>query len=118
MSWASACSYDREEDLAYALIGLFNISMMILYGEGHLAFLRLQDEISRSMDDASVFCWQAGPHAASKYRGLFAHSPAEFSHFTSIPPIAPLHIHGDTQLTSAGVVIKDVSWGGSASYAM
>ncbi|KAH8742588.1 hypothetical protein F5883DRAFT_610297 [Diaporthe sp. PMI_573] len=55
MSWASACSYNREEDLAYALIGLFGVSMPILYGEGHLAFLRLQDEISKSTDDASLF---------------------------------------------------------------
>lgn len=109
MSWASACSYDREEDLAYALIGLFSVSMTILYGEGYLAFLRLQDEILKSTDDASLFCWQAGPHATQEYRGLFARSPAEFSHFASIPPIGPLRIHGDVQLTSAGVVIKDVS---------
>lgn len=109
MSWASACSYDREEDLAYALIGLFGISMMILYGEGHRAFFRLQEEILKITDDASLFCWQAGPDAAHAYRGLFAHFPAEFSHFASIPPIAPLRIHGDLQLTSEGVVIKDVS---------
>lgn len=109
MSWASACSYNREEDLAYALIGLFGVSMTILYGEGRLAFLRLQDEISKSTDDASLFCWQAGPHTAQEYRGLLAHSPAEFSHFASISPIPPLRIHGDVQSTSAGVVIKDVS---------
>lgn len=109
MSWASDCSYEREEDLAYALIGLFGVSMMILYGEGPLAFLRLQDEISRTTDDASLFCWQAEPHTAEGHRGLLAHSPAEFSHFASIPPIAPLHIHGDVQLTSAGIVITDVS---------
>lgn len=109
MSWASACSYDRVEDLAYALIGLFGISMMVMYGEGPRAFLRLQEEILNITDDASLFCWQAGPDEAHEYRGLFAHSPAEFSHFASIPPIAPLRIHGDLQLTSEGVVIKDVS---------
>lgn len=109
MSWACACSYDREEDLAYALIGLFGVNMTILYGEGPMAFLRLQEEILKSTDDASLFCWQAGPHATQEYRGLFARSPAEFSHFASIPPIEPLRIHGDVQLTSAGVVIKDVS---------
>ena len=109
MSWASICSYDRQEDLAYALIGLFGVSMTILYGEGPLAFLRLQDEISRTTDDASLFCWQAEPYAELEYRGLLAHSPAEFSHFASIPPIAPLHIHGDVQLTNAGMVMKDVS---------
>lgn len=109
MSWASTCSYDREEDLAYALIGLFGVSMTILYGEGQLAFLRLQDEILKSTDDASLFCWQAGPHETQEYRGLFARSPAEFNHFASIPPIAPLRIYGDVQLTSAGVVMKDVS---------
>ncbi|KAH8749742.1 hypothetical protein F5883DRAFT_230080 [Diaporthe sp. PMI_573] len=109
MSWASSCSCDREEDLAYALIGLFGVRMTIQYGEGYRAFLRLQEEIMSTTDDASLLCWQAGTHAAHGYRGLLAHSPAEFGHFALIPPIAPLHVHGDLKLTSDGVIIENVS---------
>lgn len=47
-SWASTCSYDREEDLAYDLIGILGVNMRVCFGEGHLAFLRLQDEILKT----------------------------------------------------------------------
>jgi hypothetical protein len=37
----------RIEDLAYCLLGIFNINMPLLYGEGPKAFRRLQEEIIR-----------------------------------------------------------------------
>ena len=43
MSWASKRECSRQEDLAYCLMGLFNINMPLLYGEGgQNAFIRLQ----------------------------------------------------------------------------
>ncbi|KAI0190506.1 hypothetical protein EV127DRAFT_495217 [Xylaria flabelliformis] len=43
MSWASKRRTTRPEDMAYCLMGIFNISMPILYGEGpKKAFQRLQ----------------------------------------------------------------------------
>ena len=46
MSWASRRQTTREEDLAYSLLGLFDVNMPMLYGEGgRQAFLRLQHEI-------------------------------------------------------------------------
>ena len=42
MSWASTRTTTRPEDVAYSLLGLFNVNMPLLYGEGEeKAFLRL-----------------------------------------------------------------------------
>ncbi|CAG8975659.1 hypothetical protein HYALB_00012317 [Hymenoscyphus albidus] len=46
MSWAARRTTTRAEDMAYCLLGLFDISMPLLYGEGgQKAFIRLQEEI-------------------------------------------------------------------------
>ncbi|KAK3213853.1 hypothetical protein GRF29_28g1226851 [Pseudopithomyces chartarum] len=57
MSWASLRSTTRTEDLAYCLMGLFNVNMPLLYGEGPKAFIRLQEEIMKDSDDHSLFAW-------------------------------------------------------------
>ena len=59
MSWASTRGTTRIEDEAYSLLGLFDINIPLLYGEGEKAFLRLQQEIIRSSDDESVLAWAA-----------------------------------------------------------
>lgn len=51
MSWAANRSTTRQEDIAYCLLGLFNIQMPILYGERGGAFLRLQEEILKTSSD-------------------------------------------------------------------
>ncbi|KAF9473352.1 hypothetical protein BDN70DRAFT_765077, partial [Pholiota conissans] len=46
MQWAASREVTREEDMAYSLMGIFNVSISIAYGEGaHRAFLRLLEEI-------------------------------------------------------------------------
>lgn len=46
MSWAKMRQTKRGEDKAYSLLGLFNVSMPLIYGEGEdKAFHRLQKEI-------------------------------------------------------------------------
>lgn len=46
MSWAKMRQTKRGEDKAYSLLGLFNVSMPLIYGEGEdKAFRRLQKEI-------------------------------------------------------------------------
>ncbi|KAH8664926.1 hypothetical protein BGZ61DRAFT_499065 [Ilyonectria robusta] len=51
ISWASTRVTTRVEDRAYALLGLFNVNMPLLYGEGTKAFRRLQEEIIRHSND-------------------------------------------------------------------
>ena len=57
MSWAAGRETTRTEDLAYCLLGIFDINMPMLYGEGMKAFQRLQEEIMKVDDDCSLLCW-------------------------------------------------------------
>ncbi|RYP62438.1 hypothetical protein DL771_009728 [Monosporascus sp. 5C6A] len=61
MSWASRRTTTRVEDIAYCLLGIFDVNMPMLYGEGDKAFLRLQEEIIKRSNDLSIFCcsWTA-----------------------------------------------------------
>jgi len=79
MSWAAQRSTSRTEDIAYCLMGLFDVHMPMLYGEGEWAFIRLQEEIIRSSDDMSIFSWVDRDASFSTFRGLLAKSPAGFA---------------------------------------
>jgi hypothetical protein len=76
MSWAASRETTRVEDMAYCLLGIFDVNMPMLYGEGSRAFARLQEEILKKTTDLSLFAWQAKKE--SEYRGILAESPAEF----------------------------------------
>jgi hypothetical protein len=76
MCWASKRETTRPEDRAYSLLGLFNVNMPPLYGEGEdQAFLRLQLEIIKISDDDSIFAWTMQHDIG----GLLANSPAAFA---------------------------------------
>lgn len=74
MSWAAQRTTTRIEDLAYCLLGLFDLNIPVLYGEGHRAFQRLQQEIVRASNDQSIFAWSN----MGRYRShsVFAEPPA------------------------------------------
>ncbi|KAJ8489333.1 hypothetical protein ONZ51_g2965 [Trametes cubensis] len=57
MSWASKRQTTRIEDEAYSLLGIFGVYMPTIYGEGRNAFLRLQQEIIKTIPDQSIFAW-------------------------------------------------------------
>ncbi|EJF59847.1 HET-domain-containing protein, partial [Dichomitus squalens LYAD-421 SS1] len=57
LSWAATLETTRVEDQAYSLLGIFDINMPTLYGEGERAFRRLQEEIVRHVPDQSLFAW-------------------------------------------------------------
>ena len=57
ISWAANRTTTRVEDRAYSLMGLLDVNMQMLYGEGKKAFHRLQLEIIRSSNDQSIFTW-------------------------------------------------------------
>ncbi|KAF4839325.1 Vegetative incompatibility protein HET-E-1 [Colletotrichum siamense] len=85
MRWASGRETKRTEDVAYCLLGLFDVNMPLLYGEGSRAFIRLQEEILKETADQSLFLWtlssisSQGPSGAQALHGLLATSPAAFS---------------------------------------
>jgi hypothetical protein len=58
MSWAASRRTSRIEDIAYSLLGIFDVNMPLIYGEGKKAFKRLQEEILKTRtDDHSLFAW-------------------------------------------------------------
>lgn len=60
MGWAANRKTTRLEDEAYCLMGIFGIFMPPMYGEGRNAFIRLQEEIMRQVDDPTIFAWGEG----------------------------------------------------------
>ncbi|KAI1654859.1 HET-domain-containing protein [Daldinia decipiens] len=81
MSWAAHRLSTRIEDIAYSLLGIFEINMPLLYGEGPKAFVRLQEEILKETDDHSLLCWtvpRSSPRAWS-LESVFAKSPNDFA---------------------------------------
>ena len=99
MSWAADRVTTRREDLAYCLLGILDINMPLLYGEGDRAFIRLQEEIIKSSNDQSLFAWgRPKPEASSGGQdgrkdvpcGLLATSPADFALSAGIVPCTAL----------------------------
>jgi hypothetical protein len=86
MSWVSTRQTTRPEDIAYCLMGLFEVHMPLLYGEGNRAFLRLQEEIIRSSDDQSIFAW--------KFEGKFQELGLDMTVFSSILAPSPFFFKG------------------------
>ncbi|RDH14843.1 HET-domain-containing protein [Aspergillus niger ATCC 13496] len=95
MSWASKRETKREEDIAYCLLGIFDVNMPMIYGEGGVrAFTRLQRKIMRSSKDESILAWgfQAiePPTIDSEdlavSAGVLAASPADFTNCGEIVP--------------------------------
>ncbi|KAG8527790.1 uncharacterized protein KY384_007944 [Bacidia gigantensis] len=92
MSWAAHRSTTRTEDIAYCLLGLLDVSMPLLYGEGSKAFRRLQEEIIRSSNDESIFAWASDRERfddSVSYDGILASSPADFVYSVDIVPCHP-----------------------------
>jgi hypothetical protein len=85
MSWTSQRMCTRGEDVAYCLLGLFNVNMPLLYGEGKCAaFRRLQLEILKDSNDESIFAWYKRHSHRSLTSGILAVSPSEFENSANI----------------------------------
>ena len=89
MAWVAKRQTTRVEDIAYSLLGIFDISMPFIYEEGAKAFTRLQLEIMKVSADHSLFAWTAPMAAVGLTTGPLAVSPVDFNHcrdITSLPP--------------------------------
>ena len=111
ISWASARQTTRIEDVAYCLLGIFDVNMPLLYGEAGKAFRRLQEEIIKESDDQSIFAWRLS--AADRYHlrrnsdqtvGILAEHPQEFKNSTRI--IAVPRMSGSYSITNRGLFIE------------
>jgi hypothetical protein len=89
MSWATNRLTTRIEDMSYSLIGLFNINLPLLYGEGGKAFMRLQSAILARNNDHSLLLWREKPErdeGTFSRPGCLSRSPKGFE---ASPPIVP-----------------------------
>ncbi|KAE8154535.1 hypothetical protein BDV25DRAFT_135706 [Aspergillus avenaceus] len=86
MSWASGRQTTRSEDIAYCLMGIFNVNMPLLYGEGEKAFIRLQEQIMKDSDDQTLFAWENRDISEEHPSGLLARSPTNFRNSGDIVP--------------------------------
>lgn len=73
MSWAAGRRATKIEDIAYSLLGIFDVNMPMLYGEGDKAFIRLQEEIMKRSPDQSVLVW-----TSASTRTLLASAPSDY----------------------------------------
>ncbi|KAI0140473.1 HET-domain-containing protein [Xylariaceae sp. FL1272] len=109
MSWAANRQTRRVEDMAYCLLGLFDINMPLLYGEGEKAFTRLQEEIIRSSNDLSIFAWTAPLSDKRQFRSLWASSPHEFKSCQwLVKPALEWNGRGEYSITSRGLRTTDM----------
>ncbi|KAF2492468.1 HET-domain-containing protein [Lophium mytilinum] len=110
MSWVSRRQTTRAEDIAYCMLGIFDIHIPLVYGEGDKAFKRLQEEIAKQTCDLSLFAWLAPlPEPSSdpqNFRGIFAKSPAEFSEGYRIVPRNTIVPHKEFTITNRGLQIE------------
>ncbi|KAI8623984.1 heterokaryon incompatibility protein-domain-containing protein [Xylariaceae sp. FL1651] len=119
MSWAAGRQTTREEDLAYCLLGIFDVNMPLLYGERSKAFSRLQEEIIKNTNDLTLFAWQAAvgddqqldanQHTTSSlvhYRGVLASHPNEFADTSGITGTYENKINPEFSLTNKGLRIN------------
>ena len=73
MNWASKRRTTRIEDRAYCLLGIFDLTMSISYGEGSWAFHRLMEVILQRCGESGIFAWSG---EASPYSLAIPASPA------------------------------------------
>ncbi|KAF9473838.1 hypothetical protein BDN70DRAFT_937130 [Pholiota conissans] len=93
MEWAATRCVTRGEDIAYSLMGIFNVSMSIAYGEGaDIAFSRLIKEIINTMKHGmlDIFNWAGKFHSTSSL--LLPSSPKAYlqCYETCLLPMIPM----------------------------
>ncbi|KAK5090810.1 hypothetical protein LTR05_000987 [Lithohypha guttulata] len=112
MSWASRRQTTRQEDIAYCLLGLFEVNMPLLYGEGARAFLRLQEEIMKDSSDQTLFAWDdclpeyeedVVQHGVYSMSGLLASSPAQFARSAKFLPYRDPRLVSTYTMTNEGL---------------
>lgn len=115
MSWVTTRETTRTEDIAYCLLGIFDVNLPLIYGEGYKAFQRLQEEITRKEGDSTIFLWSSermpppqhrppqyrNATTAPKYRGMFAWAPSEFLSRTQLAKL----VVPDSQVSASNIII-------------
>lgn len=86
-------------------MGIFDVNMPLLYGEGDKAYLRLQEEIMKSSEDQSLFAWQT-PGLFGPSTGLLSNTPAHFQSSWDIIPLRISKLMMPYSMTNRGLRIE------------
>lgn len=65
-------------------MGLLDVNMPLLYGEGERVFIGLQQEIMKDSNDESIFAWRDPDSDPQSMSGLLARHPAFFAESSSV----------------------------------
>lgn len=103
IAWASSRSATRIEDQAYSLLGIFDINMPMLYGEGSKAFVRLQEEIIKNSTDHSIFAHKLSEHL--EWNSLFALRPVQFANCHRVEACGAEEPMESYSMTNRGLLI-------------
>ncbi|KDR70924.1 hypothetical protein GALMADRAFT_813202 [Galerina marginata CBS 339.88] len=76
LAWSSSRLTTRVEDMAYCLLGIFNVNLSIAYGEGDMSYYRFQRAIMEQSNDRGLFQWYGHPSTLSS---MLAKEPKCFS---------------------------------------
>ncbi|KAK6865381.1 HET-domain-containing protein [Apiospora arundinis] len=106
MSWAAQRECTRIEDIAYSLMGLFDVNMPLLYGEGKKAFTRLQEEILKDTDDQTILAWTVPADSERSFNtvGILAETPADFASSASLIQVFP-ELSKPSTMTNLGLSV-------------
>lgn len=106
MSWAADRQATRAEDIAYSLLGIFDVNMPLLYGEGKLkAFRRLQEEIMKISEDETLFAWESAEFEQEASANVLASDPKDFSEAKNLVPYTSDDAVAPYSLTHRGLRI-------------
>ncbi|OJA15207.1 hypothetical protein AZE42_10551 [Rhizopogon vesiculosus] len=99
MVWASNRRTTRVEDIAYSLSGVFDVSLVVAYGEGKRAFYRLMEAILQRYDKWEVFCWKG---CCSSYNAALPADPSCYA-----PPHNTGEVGDEEQMNNEQYIIGD-----------
>jgi hypothetical protein len=83
ISWLGNRQTTREEDMAYCLMGLFEVYFPLRYGEGDRSMVRLWEEIAKNLEDYTVLLWTKPKRADPSRFTIPTRSPFPGSSFYS-----------------------------------
>lgn len=117
MSWSSNRKTTRKEDEAYCLLGIFDVNMPLLYGEGSRASKRLQEEIIKRSPDQSVLAWTGNifPSLAISPQASFALGPQSYANAGNIVWDRELD-ESPFAVTNLGLQMNSDLWATSSTY--
>lgn len=110
MSWASQRQTTHVEDKAYCLLGIFDVNMPLIYGEGRNAFYRLQEEILKNPRDLSILLFNSRPVVKGFCANLLADSPRRYQNVVTWPGE---DVNASNQVNNISIINKQLILTGS-----